>query len=102
MIAHENTRKRLMEPHDLLGTHFPPAPAAELPTQTFRGVTLNANGEQIDLRMFRRPTPTPTSWSISQGRRLHMGDLFLNGIYPFIDAGTGGNIDGMIARPARH
>ena len=28
---------------------------------------------------------------------LHMGDLFFNGFYPFIDASTGGNINGMIA-----
>ena len=26
-----------------------------------------------------------------------MGDVFFNGTYPFIDASTGGNIDGMIA-----
>ena len=26
-----------------------------------------------------------------------MGDVFFNGMYPFIDAGTGGHIDGMIA-----
>jgi glyoxylase-like metal-dependent hydrolase (beta-lactamase superfamily II) len=26
-----------------------------------------------------------------------MGDVFFNGRYPFIDAGTGGRIDGMIA-----
>jgi len=28
---------------------------------------------------------------------LHMGDVFFNGMYPFIDASTGGNINGMIA-----
>jgi cyclase len=26
-----------------------------------------------------------------------MGDLFFNGMYPFIDGGTGGSISGMIA-----
>jgi hypothetical protein len=26
-----------------------------------------------------------------------MGDVFFNGMYPYIDPGTGGNIDGMIA-----
>ena len=26
-----------------------------------------------------------------------MGDLFFNGMYPYIDPGTGGSIDGMIA-----
>src|SRR3954469_14417824 len=28
VIAHENTKKRLMEPHDLLGLHFEPVPTA--------------------------------------------------------------------------
>src|SRR5258708_36459397 len=28
---------------------------------------------------------------------LHVGDTFFNGKYPFIDASTGGNINGMIA-----
>jgi glyoxylase-like metal-dependent hydrolase (beta-lactamase superfamily II) len=28
---------------------------------------------------------------------LHLGDLFFNGMYPFIDAGTAGSINGMIA-----
>ena len=27
---------------------------------------------------------------------LHMGDVFFNGTYPFIDASTGGRINGMI------
>jgi cyclase len=27
---------------------------------------------------------------------IQMGDLFFNGMYPYIDPGTGGNIDGMI------
>jgi len=26
-----------------------------------------------------------------------MADTFFNGMYPYIDPGTGGNIDGMIA-----
>jgi glyoxylase-like metal-dependent hydrolase (beta-lactamase superfamily II) len=32
---------------------------------------------------------------------LHVGDTFFNGMYPFIDAGTGGNIKGMIAAADR-
>ena len=30
-----------------------------------------------------------------------MGDLFFNGMYPYIDPGTGGNIDGMIVAAAK-
>ena len=99
VIAHDNTRKRLMETHEVLGMQFPPVPRAELPTQTFPvGLTLNANGEQVDLRHVP-PAHTDTDILVHFPKAdvLHMGDLFFNGIYPFIDAGTGGNIDGMIA-----
>ena len=48
VVAHENTRKRLTETHDLLGMHFPPAPAGALPTETFKDrKSIEANGEKI-------------------------------------------------------
>jgi cyclase len=99
VIAHDNTRNRLMEPHDLLGMHFDPAPSAAMPTQTFPvSVTLNANGEQIDVRKVA-PAHTDTDVFVffPKANVLHMGDVFFNGFYPFIDASTGGSIDGMIA-----
>src|SRR6185295_12459830 len=98
IIAHENTRKRLMEPHDLFGMHFEPVPSDALPTQTFPvKVTLNANGEQIDVRHLP-PAHTDTDVFVffPKANVLHMGDVFFNGMYPFIDASTGGNIDGMV------
>jgi glyoxylase-like metal-dependent hydrolase (beta-lactamase superfamily II) len=99
IIAHENTQKRLMQPHDLLGMHFDPVATAALPTQTFpAGLTLNANGEQIDIRHVA-PAHTDTDLFVffPQANVLHMGDVFFSGMYPFIDASTGGHINGMIA-----
>ena len=32
---------------------------------------------------------------------VHMGDLFFNGAFPFIDVDSGGAIDGMIAAAGR-
>jgi glyoxylase-like metal-dependent hydrolase (beta-lactamase superfamily II) len=99
VIAHENTRTRLMQPHDLLGMHFDPAPAAALPSQTFAaGLTLSANGEQINIRHVA-PAHTDTDVLVffPKANVLHMGDVFFNGRYPFIDASTGGHINGMIA-----
>ena len=98
IIAHDNTKKRLMESHDLLGMHFDPVPTAELPTQTFPvGLTLNANGEQVALRHVA-PAHTDTDIFVHfpKANVLHMGDVFFNGFYPFIDAGTGGTVDGVI------
>jgi cyclase len=99
IIAHENTKKRLMQSHDVLGMHFDPAPTAALPTQTFAsGLTLNANGEQINLRHIP-PAHTDTDVLVffPKANVLHMGDVFFNGMYPFIDDSTGGHINGMIA-----
>jgi glyoxylase-like metal-dependent hydrolase (beta-lactamase superfamily II) len=98
VIAHENTKLRLTQPHDLLGMHFDPAPPTELPTQTFAaGLSVNANGEQ--LRLTHVPaahTDTDIFVFFRNADVLHMGDVFFNGMYPFIDASTGGTIDGMI------
>jgi len=98
IVAHDNTKKRLSESHDLLGAKFPPAPAAALPTQTF-SVTrrIDANGEQILLSHIP-PAHTDTDIAIKfqKANVLHLGDVFFNGMYPFIDASTGGTIGGMI------
>jgi cyclase len=98
IIAHENTKKRMTEPHDLLGMHFEPFPSGALPTETFPDRRLvEANGEQMAL--FYIP-PAHTDGDIAVQFRaanvLHLGDVFFNGFYPFIDAGTGGNINGMV------
>jgi glyoxylase-like metal-dependent hydrolase (beta-lactamase superfamily II) len=103
ILAHENTRKRLSEPHDLLGMHFNPAPAAARPTDTFTQTrTMQANGERVDLG-YIPPAHTDTDIYIHYTRAnvLHLGDVFFNGMYPFIDASTGGSINGMIAAADR-
>jgi cyclase len=103
VVAHENTRKRLSEPHELLGMRFNPVPAGALPTETFaQSHTLKANGEQVNLG-YIPPAHTDTDISVhfTRGNVLHLGDTFFNGAYPFIDAGTGGHINGMIAAADR-
>ncbi len=108
IVAHENTRRRLSEPHDLLGMHFDPAPAAGMPTQTFTQFhDIEFNGlpgteEYIDLGYVpRAQTDTDIYVHFVMGDVLHLGDAFFNGMYPFIDADTGGSIDGMIAAAER-
>lgn len=103
VLAHENTTKRLSEPHDLLGMHFAAAPAGAMPTQTFAQThRLQTNGEQVDLG-YIPPSHTDTDIYIhfTRGNVLHLGDTFFNGAYPFIDGSTGGNMAGMIAAADR-
>jgi cyclase len=98
IVAHDNTKKRLSESHDLLGAKFPPAPAEALPTQTFSATRrLEANGDTLMLG-YIQPAHTDTDIHIKfqKANVLHLGDVFFNGMYPFIDASTGGSINGMI------
>jgi glyoxylase-like metal-dependent hydrolase (beta-lactamase superfamily II) len=101
ILAHENTKKRMSEPHDLkpLGIHSDPSPANALPTQTFKDRhTLQGNGESLDLG-YIPPAHTDTDIYVhyQKANVLHCGDVFFNGMYPFIDADTRGSISGQIA-----
>ena len=98
VLAHDNTRKRLDEPHDLMGMHLEPVPPSARPTETFRASkTVQANGDSLELAYFP-PAHTDTDIYVhfTKANVLHMGDVYFNGVYPFIDAGTSGNINGMI------
>jgi len=99
ILAHVNTKTRLTQPHDLLGMHFEPSPPGSLPTETFTDKrSLNMNGELVTLvHVPPAHTDTDTFIHYTKANVLHMGDVFFNGTYPFIDVSTGGNINGMIA-----
>ncbi|MCU1241265.1 MAG: fold metallo-hydrolase [Candidatus Acidoferrum typicum] len=110
VLAHENTKKRMSEPHDLpvlyrgpdgalAGLHFDPSPAEALPQHTFAtSYQLQANGETVALQHVA-PAHTDTDIYVhfQKANVIQMGDLFFNGMYPYIDPGTGGKIDGVIA-----
>ena len=105
VLAHENTKKRMAEPHDLklFGFHFDASPAEALPQETFAtSHRLKANGETLSMQYFA-PAHTDTDIYVvfETANVIHMGDTFFNGFYPFIDAGTGGKIGGMIAAADR-
>ena len=98
VIAAENTRARLTQTHDVLGMHFPAEPSSALPNKTFKtGLQIPINGEELSLSLIPPAhTDTDTFVLLRKANVLHMGDVFFNGTYPFIDASTGGRIDGMI------
>ena len=105
LIAHENTLKRMKETHDLdvINLHFDPAPENALPQRTFKeSFQMNFSGEHVALGRFA-PAHTDSDIYIhfQKANVLHMGDVFFNGIYSYIDRETGGSIGGMIAGTAK-
>lgn len=100
IVAHENVRRR-MNPEDfadLVGRSDQAAPEA-LPVVTFDdGVTLNWNGLRIEAVHHPHAHTDGDSVIWFRGANIvHMGDLFFNGAFPFIDVDSGGGLDGLIA-----
>ena len=101
IVAHENVRKRMSTEQfiEFLGMKTKVEPPAALPVVTFtRDVTFHLNGEEI--HVLHVPNAHTDGDAIVHFRNsdvLHMGDVFFNRLYPFIDTSSGGTIDGMIA-----
>ena len=98
ILAHDNTRKRMSEAHVLMGSKIPPSPADALPTLTFADTRrVDANGDSLMLgKIPNAHTDTDIYIKFQKANVLHLGDVFFNGMYPFIDGTTGGSINGMI------
>jgi cyclase len=101
LIAHENTLKRLRETHDLdvIGLHFDPSPENALPQKTFKeSYQMDFSGEHVALgHLAPAHTDSDIYIHFQKSNVLHLGDVFFNGIYSYIDKETGGSIGGMIA-----
>jgi glyoxylase-like metal-dependent hydrolase (beta-lactamase superfamily II) len=100
IIAQENTLKHVSATTRVAEWNytFQPWPIGGRPTITFKtDKTLKFDGESIVLRGFG---PGHTDGDITayftKADVMSLGDIFWNGIYPFIDSDTGGSIDGMI------
>jgi glyoxylase-like metal-dependent hydrolase (beta-lactamase superfamily II) len=100
IIAHENTHKHLLvaqrvEDWDF---NFPSPPLAAVPTEVFSSEkTLTLNHSTLALKHYGPAhTDSDISVNIPEADIFHCGDTYWNGIYPFIDYSTGGNIEGMI------
>jgi glyoxylase-like metal-dependent hydrolase (beta-lactamase superfamily II) len=100
ILAHENTRKHLESGQRVTdwNFNFPPAPAGALPSEVITaGKTLHHNGMTLSLRLHPNAhTDSDISVYFTEADILHTGDVWWNGIYPFIDYSTGGGIDGTI------
>jgi glyoxylase-like metal-dependent hydrolase (beta-lactamase superfamily II) len=101
IVAHDNVRQRMSVEQFLVrfNTRVPASPKAALPVVTFGElVTFHLNGETIHaIHVKNAHTDGDAVVHFQRANALHMGDTFFNGMYPFIDLGSGGSIDGVIS-----
>ncbi|WP_225867486.1 MBL fold metallo-hydrolase [Cyanobium sp. NIES-981] len=101
IVAHTSVRRRLAEgstiPAFTLVT--PPAPPEALPVIGFdSSLQLQFNGETIALRHLPSAhTDGDVVVQFRQANVIHTGDVWFNGMYPFIDIPNGGTLAGAIA-----
>jgi glyoxylase-like metal-dependent hydrolase (beta-lactamase superfamily II) len=101
IMAHDNVRKRMSTEQFLafFKLRVEPSPKAALPLVTFGSdVTFHINGDEvIALHCPAAHTDGDAIVHFRRGDVIHMGDIFFNGMYPFIDSASGGTADGVIA-----
>ena len=100
IIAHENVYKRMSteQVNDFFKRTTPASPKGALPVVTFNDrVTFRLNGDEIHA-IHVNPAHTDGDAVIHfvKANVLHMGDTYFNGSYPFIDASSGGSLDGYV------
>jgi len=62
------------------------------------GVTLYLNGDELEVtHVARAHTDGDSIIRFRKANVVHMGDVFFNGNYPFIDVDSGGSVDGIVA-----
>ncbi len=100
IFGHDNVRERLMEAQisTLSGEPTPPGPEGGWPTVTFaEGVTFHMNDDTVHvIHVPHAHTDGDSIVHFEEGDVVHMGDVFWNGLFPYIDTNAGGSIDGNI------
>ncbi len=102
IVATQNVRKRMAA-----GSTKPfkndPAPKEALPIVTFdQSLSIYFNNEEIRaLQMAPGHTDGDSVIVFTKSNVVHTGDLFFNGLFPFIDLDSGGSVEGYIADVAK-
>jgi len=102
IVAHDEARRMMMRDNKInLVSQVIDQPAFgsdALPVFTYeRSMRLHFNGQAIDLLHFGPAHTTGDTAVIFRGSNVvHLGDVFNNGGYPFIDADNGGTLSGVV------
>lgn len=100
IVAHENVRERMRtEQISLFMKNTTPEYAKEaLPVLTFNDkLSLHLNGETATVyHVAHGHTDGDSIIHFPVSNVIHMGDMFFNGLYPYVDLDAGGSIQGMV------
>lgn len=100
IVAHENVRKRLSTEQfiEAFKRKVEPSSPAALPVITFTdATTFYWNGDEVRVQhVGPAHTDGDSIVHFAKADVIHMGDIYFNGTYPFIDLSSGGSVDGMI------
>ena len=98
IVAQDNARERMTRTRKNLffNSTSPPAPLAALPVVTFpRSLRLHFNGEAVEFFFVAAAHTDGDAVVYFTGSNVvHLGDVYINGLYPIIDLAGGGHIDG--------
>jgi glyoxylase-like metal-dependent hydrolase (beta-lactamase superfamily II) len=103
IVAHHNVRRRMSVDQliNFAGNANPQkaSPKVALPVVTVAGeISFHINGDEVHaFHVPRAHTDGDLIVHFRKGNVVHMGDVFFNGTYPFIDGGSGGTAEGAIA-----
>ncbi len=95
ILAHANVRKRLATGGEFGKRFIEPAPAVALPKIAFaQSASVFFNGEEIRAVHFPRAhTDGDIAVFFINAQIAHLGDLFFNGLFPFVDLEYGGDVE---------
>ncbi len=102
LVSQANSREMMKQDHiiNLVVSSYEQKayPESAWPDITYdKTMQFHFNGERIDLMHFGAAHTTGDTAVIFRGHNaVHMGDVYNNSGYPFIDAGNGGKFDGLI------
>ncbi len=100
LVAHDNVRKRMSTEGfiEAFNQTIPAAPEIALPSITFsETTTFHLNGQTIEaIHVLNAHTDGDSIIFFREANVIHAGDVFFNGLYPFIDKSSEGSVDGIL------
>jgi glyoxylase-like metal-dependent hydrolase (beta-lactamase superfamily II)/ketosteroid isomerase-like protein len=101
IVAHENVREQMNADRHVavIDTDVPASPAVARPALTFTDTLTLHWGDEV-IRLIHVPAAHTDGDCIvhfTKANVLHVGDIWFNGMFPFMDLNAGGSLDGIVA-----